>query len=53
MGVPIEMPFSLWTLVGPQNHVLGGVHTGVVAPSGEYHCTVHAQRQCGFFVKLL
>ena len=25
---PIEMPFWLWTQVGPRKHVLGGVHTG-------------------------
>jgi len=24
----IEMPFGLWTRVGPSKHVLGGVHTG-------------------------
>jgi len=24
MAEPIEMPFGLWTLVGPRNHVLGG-----------------------------
>jgi len=26
---PIEMPFGVWTRVGPRKHVLGGVHTGV------------------------
>ena len=25
---PIEMPFGLWTRVGPRNHVLDGVHIG-------------------------
>jgi len=25
---PIEMPFGLWTLVGPRKHALYGVHTG-------------------------
>ena len=25
---PIEMPFGLWTTVGPGKHVLGEVHTG-------------------------
>jgi len=25
---PIEMPFGIWTRVGPRKHVLGGVHTG-------------------------
>jgi len=26
MAEPIEMLFGLWTLVGPGNHVLDGVH---------------------------
>jgi len=25
---PIEMPFGIWTRVGPPKHVLGGVHSG-------------------------
>jgi len=25
---PIEMPFGIWTRVGPRKHVLGGVHIG-------------------------
>jgi len=29
MAEPIEMPFRLWTRVGPRKHVLGGVHTVV------------------------
>jgi len=28
MVEPIEMPFGLWTQVGPRNHVLHGVHIG-------------------------
>jgi len=27
MAEPIEMPFGLWTRVGPRKHVLGGMHT--------------------------
>ena len=27
MGKPIEMPFWLWTQMGPRKHILGGVHT--------------------------
>ena len=25
---PIEMPFGLWTRVGPRKHALDGMHTG-------------------------
>jgi len=28
MAEPIEMPFELWSRVGPRMHVLRGVHTG-------------------------
>jgi len=28
MSEPIEMPFGLWTRVGPRKHVLHGVHIG-------------------------
>ena len=28
MAERIEMPFGLWTRVGPRRHILGGVHTG-------------------------
>jgi len=35
-GEPIEMPFGVWTRVGPRKHVLGAVHTGAVAKPGEY-----------------
>jgi len=28
MTEPIEMPFGLWTQVGPRKHVLHGVHIG-------------------------
>jgi len=28
MAEPIEMPFGLWTRMGPRKHVLGGVHNG-------------------------
>ena len=28
MAEPIEMPFVLWTRVGPRQHLLGGVHSG-------------------------
>ena len=31
---PIEMPFGIWTPVGPRKHVLGGV---TLAQPGEYH----------------
>jgi len=38
---PIEMPFGIWTPVGPRKHVLGGV---TLAPPGEYYLTVHVRR---------
>jgi len=47
---PIEMPFRVWTRVGPRKHVLDGVHIG---SPGEYDCTVHVRRQYSMFVKLL
>jgi len=47
---PIEMPFRLWTRVGPRKHVLDGVHIDV---TWRIHWTVHVRRRCGFFVKLL
>jgi len=28
MAEPIEMPFEIWTWVGPSKHVVGEVHTG-------------------------
>jgi len=49
MAEPIEMPFRLWTRVGPRKHVLGGVHT-VVTWRTPLNC--HVQRRCGLFVKL-
>jgi len=33
MAVPIEMPFVMWTEVGPRKHVLDGLHIGA---TGEY-----------------
>jgi len=36
---PVEMPFGLWTWLGPRNHVL--------APPGEHEWTVHVRRRCG------
>ena len=44
MAELIEMPFGLWTRVGPRKHVLGGMHN---APSGEYHWIIYVWRQCG------
>jgi len=29
MAQLFEMPFRLWTRLGPSKHVLGGMHTGV------------------------
>ena len=28
MAEPIEMPFGMWTLVGPRKHVFDGMHIG-------------------------
>jgi len=28
MAEPIEIPYGLWTWMGPRKHVLGGLHTG-------------------------
>jgi len=28
MAELVEMPFGLWSWMGPRTHVLGGVHTG-------------------------
>jgi len=28
MAEPIEMPFGMWTWMGPRKHVLDGVHIG-------------------------
>jgi len=39
---PIEMPFGLWTLVGPRNHVLDGVKIAHV--KGQFLGKVHAGR---------
>jgi len=36
MAEPIEMPFGLWTRVGPSKRVLGGVHTGVTNEPSMY-----------------
>jgi len=43
MAEPIKMPFGLWTRVGPIKHVL----------PGKCDWTIHVQRQCGLFVRLL
>jgi len=43
---PIEMPFGVWTPVGPRTHVLAGPGSSLVPP-GEYHWTVSVGRWCG------
>jgi len=48
MAEPIEMPFGLWTRVGPRNHVLDGVHIPTKAQIlGERTCqmTFHSSWQ--------
>ena len=45
MAEPIEMPFGLWTLVGPGNHVLdGGPHPpreeAILRGEGAANCKV-------------
>ena len=40
---PIEMPFGLWSWVGPRNHVLYGVHItpregAILRGDGAAHC---------------
>jgi len=52
MAEPIEMPFGLWTQMGARKHLLGRVHTGATWQI-QYHWTVHVQRRCGLYVKLL
>jgi len=51
MAGPIEMPFGIWTLVGPMKHILNGVQPG------EHHWTIHVRRQCvllsNYFDRLL
>jgi len=42
---PIEMPFGLWTRVGPRNHVLDGVpdapwEGAILKAKGADHCEV-------------
>jgi len=37
MAKPIEMPFGLWTRVGPRKHMVGVT----LAPPGIYHWPVH------------
>jgi len=39
----IEMPFALWTRVGPRKYVLGGVHTGA---TWQTLLNVHVCRRC-------
>jgi len=43
---PIDMPFGMWTRVGPtpRKHILDGV---TLASPGEYGWTVHVRRRCG------
>ena len=47
---PIEIPFGLWTRVGPRKHVLGGAHIGAT-------WRIRSNRPCAAamrpFVKLL
>jgi len=47
MAEQIEMPFGLWTRVGPRKNVLCGVHIGAAWTICVW------QWQCGLFVKLL
>jgi len=45
---PIELPFGLWTHMGPRNR-----RGCTVAQPGEYFWTVRMRRRCGLFVKEL
>jgi len=50
MAKSTEMPFGLWTPVGPRQHVLGEVHTGATWRLPLNHpCAV----AMGIFIKLL
>jgi len=48
---PIEMPFGMWTRVGPRKHALEWRCT--LAQPSESDWTVHVRWQCSLFVKLL
>jgi len=43
---PIEMPFGLWTRMGPRKHALGGVHTDTT-------WRMPLNRSCGAAVRLV
>jgi len=38
---PVDMPFGMWTWIGPRKHVLDG------GAPGKCSWTVHVQRRCG------
>jgi len=42
---PVEMPFGIWTWMGPRKHVLDG--GCILAQSGEYDRTSRVRWQCG------
>jgi len=42
MAEPIKMPFGLWTLVGPRNHILNGVQI----PRGKWQFLGEGVAQC-------
>jgi len=49
---PIQMPFGLWTRVGPRKHAC--IRQGcTLAPPGEYNWTVHVLQRCVLSAKLL
>jgi len=51
---PIEMPFGLWTWVGPRKQVLGGVYTGETwrIPLNR-SCAAAMRRHCQITVTIL
>jgi len=44
LAEPIEMPFGLWTRLGPRKHVTWRC---TLVPPGEYDWTVRVHRRCG------
>ena len=47
MAEPTEMPFGMWTWLGPRKHVLDGC---TLWPPGEYDWTVRMRQRCGLTV---
>jgi len=44
---PIEMPFEIYTRMGPRNHVLRDDVRCTLSQPGEYQWTVHVRWRCG------